>query len=114
MSSSSNPELIRRATAAWFRNGNADEVLGQPSNASDVHEVNGLFYVVLRNVNGVLAVYRVLDTAERKQLKRMVRWPAELNGGADRVTTKIVSGLAKFDETVASAKKMFGKDFRLT
>ncbi|MBV7428080.1 MULTISPECIES: hypothetical protein [unclassified Acidovorax] len=37
----------------------------------------GLDYIVLRNVSGVLAVYRVLPIS--KTLKRLKRWPAALN-----------------------------------
>lgn len=36
----------------------------------------GLDYIVLRNVGGVLAVYRVLPLS--KTLKRLKRWPKEL------------------------------------
>lgn len=39
--------------------------------------VGGLDYVVLRNVSGVLAVYRVLPIS--RTLKRLKRWPAALN-----------------------------------
>ena len=37
----------------------------------------GLDYIVLRNLGGVLAVYRVLPIS--KVLKRLKRWPAALN-----------------------------------
>lgn len=37
----------------------------------------GLDYIVLRNLGGVLAVYRVLPIS--KTLKRLKRWPAALN-----------------------------------
>jgi len=48
----------------------------QPSAvASGVEKHNGLEYVVLRNINGVLAVYRVHNDG---QLRRMKRWPAEI------------------------------------
>lgn len=36
----------------------------------------GLDYIVLRNLGGVLAVYRVLPLS--KTLKRLKRWPKEL------------------------------------
>ncbi len=50
-------ELLERAYSAYFRgNGGAD----QPSSYdSGPAEVNGKVYVVLRNVNGPLKVYRV-------------------------------------------------------
>jgi hypothetical protein len=38
----------------------------------------GLQYVILRNVDGVLAVYRV--RTDNGLLRRMKRWPAELCG----------------------------------
>lgn len=102
---SDKSELISRALAGWFRSGNTM----QPSADSDVHEVAGLKYVVLRNVSGVIAVYRVLDTADRKQLKRLIRWPAELNGSDDPVATKLVSQIAKFDKTAALVNRHFGR-----
>jgi hypothetical protein len=45
----------------------------QPSNSSCVEQIAGKQYVVLRNVNGVLAVYRVRNDGV---LKRLKRWPA--------------------------------------
>ena len=47
----------------------------QPSKDSGVQEVNGKRYVVLRNVNGIMAVYRVRTDGILKGLKR---WPKEL------------------------------------
>lgn len=68
--------LIARAHAAMAKA--AAKVGGsvmQPSKHSDVHQVGDRFYVALRNVGGILAVYRVrLDGT----LKRLKRWPAEL------------------------------------
>jgi hypothetical protein len=65
-------EMIRRAKAAWFRTGGSD----QPgSSHSGVEESNGKHYVVLRNVNGVMAVYRIRNDGI---LKRMKRWPEEV------------------------------------
>lgn len=65
--------LIRRAMAAMLRN-SAGEVQ-QPSNDSNAMIVGDKLYVVLRNVNGILAVYRVRTDGV---LKKLVRWPAEL------------------------------------
>jgi len=65
-------EMKRRATAAWFRGGNQD----QPSwDDSGVETNNGMHYVVLRNVKGVLAVYRIRND---EILKRLKRWPEEV------------------------------------
>ena len=75
-------DLTRRAFVAYFRTGGTD----QPSSASGEVEHDGLRYVVLHNVNGVLAVYRVFDKAGVATLRKMHRWPAALSGfAADRL-----------------------------
>jgi hypothetical protein len=67
-------QLLARAFAAYFRRG---ENLDQPSAADSGHaKVDGLDYIVLRNVNGVLAVYRVRNDGSLKGLRR---YPVELN-----------------------------------
>jgi hypothetical protein len=69
-------ELTTRAMTAWFRACRAEGAIAdQPANDSGpvVHE--GKQYVVLRNVRGVLAVYRVRNDGV---LKRLKRWPSEL------------------------------------
>jgi len=71
-STDTDDDLTRRAFAAWFRSGGTD----QPSNASGVVEHDGKDYVLLLNVTGTLAVYRVTNQG---QLKRLKRWPAELD-----------------------------------
>lgn len=63
--------LVRRAFAAWFRGGGSD----QPANDSREVEHAGHRYVVLRNVNGIMAVYRVRNDG---MLRRMRRWPKEV------------------------------------
>jgi hypothetical protein len=68
----SSEDLTRRAFAAWFRSGGID----QPSRWSGVEEHGGKNYVVLRNANGVMAVYRVRNDGK---LKRLVRWPTALD-----------------------------------
>ncbi len=67
-------DLTRRAFVAYFRTGGID----QPSHDSGEVEHKGLRYVVLYNINGVLAVYRVFIKAGTDTLRRMRRWPAEL------------------------------------
>jgi hypothetical protein len=62
-------DLLRRALAAYFRTGGTD----QPANTSDVAQHAGLRYVVLRNVRGPLAIYRVKNDG---MLRRLKRWPA--------------------------------------
>ena len=64
-----DPELIRRAFAAYFRSGANQQPDASASNTV-VHE--GKTYVVLTNVNGILAVYRVLNDGGLKGLRR---WP---------------------------------------
>lgn len=64
-------ELTRRAFAAYFRTGGTD----QPTKGSGEIEHDGKRYVVLRNRSGLLAVYRVRNDG---MLRRMRRWPAEL------------------------------------
>jgi hypothetical protein len=64
-------DLTRRAFAAWFRAGNIE----QPASTSGVREHEGKYYVVLENVNGTLAVYRVRND---EKLKRLRRWPQEV------------------------------------
>lgn len=66
-------DLVRRAFAAYFRAGGTD----QPANTSDVREHAGLRYVVLRNVRGPLAVYRVKNDG---LLRRLKRWPEAVAG----------------------------------
>ena len=49
----------------------------QPAaNLSGPATTGGLDYIVLRNIGGVLAVYRVLPVS--KTLKRLKRWPKEV------------------------------------
>ncbi|CAM5793150.1 hypothetical protein [Rhizobacter fulvus] len=64
--------LARRAYAAYFKAGNNV----QPSQRlSGVKKAGSLKYVVLRDSENVLAVYRVRNDGVLKGLKR---WPAEL------------------------------------
>lgn len=67
-------ELTRRALAAYFRAGGTD----QPSGDSGVVKRDEKLYVVLRNVNGTLAVYRVRNDGV---LRRMRRWPSDVDRG---------------------------------
>jgi hypothetical protein len=70
-------DLTRRAIAAYYRTAKADGVtaIDHPAGGGDVVEHEGKTYVVLANVNGTLAVYRVRTSG---QLKRLRRWPAEV------------------------------------
>lgn len=73
----SDEQLTQRAFAAYFRSAARLGVPSpdQPANYSGVEEVAGKLYVVLRNVNGILAVYRVRTSGFLKELRR---WPKEL------------------------------------
>lgn len=65
---------VDRAFSAYFRRFGASA--NQPASSSRVErDDKGLDYVVLRNTNGVLAVYRIRPSGE---LKLLTRWPAEL------------------------------------
>ena len=66
-----NPELERRALSAYYRYGHFP---AQPGSVEYV-ELDERHYVLLRNADGILAVYRVRT---RGQLKRLTRWPDAL------------------------------------
>jgi hypothetical protein len=66
-------DLIRRAFSAWFRSGGTQ----QPAvTLSTVEELDEKVYVVLRNSNEILAVYRVRPSDG--VLRRMKRWPHQI------------------------------------
>lgn len=75
-SATSNDPLINRAFAAYYRNlhreGFTDQQINIPANDSHRCEHDGKEYVVLHNIRGVLAVYRVRNDGILKGLKR---WP---------------------------------------
>lgn len=67
-------ELTRRAHRAYSRS--ADALSDQPEGGdAGPYELAGRWYIVLRNVRGVLAVFRV---GTRGELRRLRRWPAAL------------------------------------
>lgn len=68
-------DITARAFSAYFRYNPHGHVLDQPDSASGPVTYKGRQYVVLFNVRGVLAVYRVRTTGV---LKRLVRWPHEI------------------------------------
>jgi hypothetical protein len=63
---------VSRAFAAYYRSGETVDP-DKPASSSGVVTHQGKEYVVLRNVNGVLAVYRVGNSGV---LRRLRRWPA--------------------------------------
>lgn len=70
-------DLMRRAIAAYYRSEGVESMQPRVSD-SGVESVDDKDYVVLRNVRGVLKVYRVRNDGVLKGLKR---WPAELGLG---------------------------------
>jgi hypothetical protein len=67
-------DVTRRAFAAYFRAATASgEIMQQPANTSGYLEHNGKGYVVLENVRGTLAVYRVRNDGMLKRLRRPPR-----------------------------------------
>lgn len=73
MPTATDDDLTRRAFAAYFRTGDS---MDQPANTSGIVEHDGRRYVVLHNIRGTLAVYRVRTDGV---LKRLHRWPAALD-----------------------------------
>lgn len=69
--------VVQRAIAAYFRSASHEGLIyQQPASHSGIEEHDGKQYVVLRNINGILAVYRVRPSDG--VLRRMKRWPKEL------------------------------------
>jgi hypothetical protein len=70
-------QLLARAYSAYFKTANREGYSAdQPSESgSGLEEVGDKSYIVLRNGNGILAVYRVRHDG---MLKRLRRWPVEL------------------------------------
>jgi hypothetical protein len=66
-------DLVERAIAAYFRTGGR----AQPSNASDIETYDDQEYVVLRNINGVLAVYVIRPNGRLRRLL-VSSWPLAL------------------------------------
>jgi hypothetical protein len=78
-----NSELTNRAMAAYWRTmsrklGRDSGNINQPG-APDLVQVNGLWYVVLSNINGPLMVYRVRTVNGQEVLKGLKRWPKDLS-----------------------------------
>ena len=65
--------LTQRALAAYFRAGSVN----QPGETVAVEHA-GKWYIVLANVNGVLAVYRIREVNGEPVLKGLKRWPEEV------------------------------------
>jgi hypothetical protein len=82
----SEEQLTQRAFAAYFRSAAREGSLSpaQPANYSGVEEHNGKRYVVLRNVHGILAVYRVRNDGVLKSLRR---WPKTPSAGPAEAAT---------------------------
>lgn len=73
---STDAELTTRAYAAYYRRcANNGSIPDQPANSSGVVEHDDKLYVVLENVRGTLAVYRIRTSGQLKELRR---WPKEV------------------------------------
>lgn len=69
-------DALRRAFLAYRRAATRKGfIYDQPANYSGVVEGDGRTYVVLRNCNGILAVYQVTASG---RLKGLEEWPQEL------------------------------------
>lgn len=68
--------LTQRALAAYFR-GASGASINQPGQTVAV-EHDGKWYIVLSNVNGALAVYRIREVNGEPVLKGLKRWPKEV------------------------------------
>lgn len=71
--------LTQRALAAYFRGQVAGSTPMQPGQTEAV-EHDGKWYIVLANVHGVLAVYRIREVNGEPVLKGLKRWPKEVAG----------------------------------
>lgn len=69
--------LKARALSAYFRA--SDGKVVQPSGNGDVIEVGGLWFIVLTNMNGILAVYRIREVNGQPVLKGLKRWPKDID-----------------------------------
>lgn len=63
-------DLTERAISSYLRKPSSQQPAADLSGPATA---GGLDYIVLRNLGGVLAVYRVLPIS--KALKRLKRWP---------------------------------------
>ena len=66
--------FTERAITAYHRKYGKNAAFPSSDNSEETHA--GRHYVVLRNVRGILAVYRVQNNAALRQLKR---WPKTLD-----------------------------------
>ncbi len=69
-------EYCNRAMAAYFRSASKEIGSAMQPNQPEVEKHGDFEYVVLRNNNGVLAVYRITTQAT---LKAMKRWPKTIS-----------------------------------
>jgi len=68
-------DIKRRAFKAYFKR--FGECADQPSSDVGFFEIAGKDYVVLSNVNGILAVYRICNDGRLKFLKKYPKEIAE-------------------------------------
>lgn len=81
----SQTNFMTRAMTAYFKTMiGSNQIAMQPSNESAFECVGDRRYVVLRNVSGTLAVYRIRSCD--KVLKRLKRWPKQFDQNAEGST----------------------------
>ena len=81
MKNATDKSLQNRALIAYMRS--AERIGGSPMQPSPgtIMTVNEKKYVVLSNINGILAVYRVRTDGV---LKALIRWPTEITQAFSR------------------------------
>lgn len=78
----STADFVTRATKAYYKKvAESGQYAMQPSNESSVETGDCRRYVVLRNVNGILAVYRIRSC--NQVLKCLKRWPKQFDQNAE-------------------------------
>lgn len=92
-------ELLKRAMAAYFRAGEGQQ---PSSNDSGLMTHDGHKYMVLRNISGTLAVYRVRNDG---MLKRLKRWPGALDteSAVDKGADVLMQAVKLADRLIAKA-----------
>lgn len=88
-------DIVKRAMAAWYRSGESI----QPSDTG-VREYNGKKYVILENVDGVLAVYRFKVDGFLKRLKRWPEAVESLPNGTATLVMKVVKEKQRVPTTI--------------
>lgn len=70
--SATSERLGSRAMSAYWRGVKDGETLDQPTEP-ELYQSSGNYYVVLRNIHGILAMYRLKNDGVLRRLKRYPR-----------------------------------------